>query len=225
MYRVKRASRRVIRTLTKPAALAVEYKLSPDLMGPALSLAIFIAGSMSSSWARFSKMVEIGGSFIWTPFINLTELAIYLMEAGSLIVVTTMFLAIAARHEDLKTFALCSLYMLIPLGLGRFATIPLILMSGRIVVDYTATNSTVGEAIFTGISRWSHENWLPALVVNLVGNLIPSIWAMLIQSLFAMKMLRIRGNAVFLILAAWISVELILVPILNAAAYGLKIPI
>jgi len=226
MYALKRVIRRFVRVIVKPAALAVEFKLSPDLTGPVLSLVIFLISSMGMSWAKFTKTIEIGGTFIWSPTTSLIELSIYILEAASIILVTTMFLAIISRHKDLKTFALCSLYVLIPMSLGRLASIPLIMMTGNIVVDYTtATNTTMSEALFLALNRWGRENWLLVLLINVSANLVPSIWAMLIQSLLAVRILNVKGNAVFLILAAWISIELVLIPIANAAAYGLKIMI
>ena len=217
---LKRAIRRLVRIVTKPEALINEYVVAPDILGPNIALLLFIVLSVLRSYILFTRLSNI----TLTYHVLLLELVIYCIEAASLILIPTAFVSILSPEKNYRKFIYISMYILFILAIWRAISSSIIALGPHTKLGKEVfVNRTYYQVLYFGLEKWGKENSLIMIFSRIVGDVIPGVWGIILQSTASARILKARGSSIFMVTAAWIAVEMIFVPVITAALYGLPI--
>jgi len=210
----------MIRTIMKPRALINEYIVAPDRLGPSIALLLFLLSSILRSYTLFTRISNIA----LTHNVLLLELMIYCVEAASLVLIPTAFVSILSPERSYKKYIYVSMYILFILALWRLISSSIIVLGSHTrLSEEILTNKTYYQALYLGLEKWGKENSLIMILSRIIGDVIPGVWGIILQSTASTYILKTRGSSVFMITAAWIAVEMIFIPVITAALYGLPI--
>lgn len=222
---IKRIFRRIYRSIFKPTALAEEYKHIPDIAGPLFVLFIFIASHLLRMLAMSSRISELT---IYSASLRfyIDNTLIGLIEGLMLPLITLILVSLISKGGRYKDLLFIFFYTLSIMCIGRLLSVPIILLAPISHIDESVKTLNPPLAFQRAIIEWSRINWAFSLASKIIGDVIPSIWAMLLISRLTINFIEVNPRSViFMVISAWIAVEMLIMPVISAVVYGASLTI